>query len=318
MKTVQVLLAVYNGEQFIEEQITSILNQSYPLIHLIIRDNASQDATKAIIKKIVAEHPGKITLISSPTNDGVIGNFAKLAEASSADYVMFSDADDIWQQDKVAQSLEKMQQLEEIHGPKFPLLVHTDLTIVNRDQQLIHSSFWKYSNLVPEKGHYLSRQLVQNVITGCTVLTNRPLLDLALPFPHDIVMHDWWLGLVAIALGKVACIDKQTMLYRQHGGNDTGAKRYGMFSFLKRFNQPKERNKLRLNAHKKLQQAKCLQTRYAEFLSHSDRETLEAFTRLHQVGFFEKRRLMLKFKFYKQGFLRNLIEFLPLEWLLKC
>ncbi len=316
MHTVQVLMAVFNGEKFIEEQILSIMNQSYPDVHLIVRDNHSEDQTCAIVKSLISRFPKRIRLIESKSNDGVIGNFARLAEAATASYVMFSDADDVWKDDKIAKTMAKLLEMEAGFGKEKPLLVHTDLTVVDRHCHLIHPSFWEYSHLKPELGHSLPRQLVQNVVTGCTVLINRALLDAALPFPNEIVMHDWWLGLVACALGEIDCLDESTMFYRQHGYNDTGAKKYGLFSLIARFRSEKERSKVRQNFRKKFAQAKILHQRYADRMTSDKRGVLEAFMKLPTSSFFQKRHLMVKFKFYKQGFLRNLLEFLPAErWL---
>lgn len=317
MKTIQILLAVYNGETYIEEQITSILGQSYSDIHLIIRDNCSTDQTVAIVEKLSSRNPGKITLLSSKTNDGVIGNFAKLAEYSTAPYVMFSDADDVWQKDKILKSFLKMKEMEQKYGVDHPLLVHTDLTVVNRNLQMIHPSFWRYSNLNPDKGNSLSRQLVQNGITGCTTLVNRSLLELALPFPNEIVMHDWWLGLIAASLGKIEHINTPTMLYRQHGNNDTGAKKYGLRSFWQRLKNPKEKEKIRANVDKKYEQASILKMRHGDRLSPQQMHLLDIFISLKTSSFFFKRYAIFKYSFYKQGFLRNFLEFLPHEWLLK-
>lgn len=311
---IQILLAVYNGEKFIEEQISSIMLQSYSDIHLVLRDNHSSDKTVQIIESLSLKYPGKISLIKSSKNDGVIGNFAKLAEYSTAPYIMFSDADDIWHKDKVLKSILKMKELEKKQGEKCPLLVHTDLTVVDRDLNVIHPSFWRYSKLNPLKGSSLARQLVQNSITGCTTMVNRPLLDLALPFPESIVMHDWWLGLIAASIGKIEAISEPTMLYRQHGNNDTGAKKYGLKSFLKRM---KEKEKVRNNLEKKFAQACELKIRLSSKLSSHQQQLLDKFISLKNTSFWAKRYAIFKNGFYKQGFLRNVIEFMPYEWFLK-
>jgi glycosyltransferase involved in cell wall biosynthesis len=317
MPEIQILLAVYNGAKFVEEQINSILDQSYSNIHLVIRDNCSTDQTVAAIQKIMAVHPDKISLLLSPTNDGVIGNFAKLAEFSTAPYIMFSDADDVWHKDKALKSMAKMQELEKKYGQQSPILVHSDLTVVNQELEILHPSFWSYSKLDPIKGNTLSRQLMQNVITGCTTLLNRPLLDAALPFPNGIVMHDWWIGLVATAMGHVDCVSEATMLYRQHGNNDTGAKKYGLKSYLQRFRSVKEKEKIGLNIEKKHIQAQALLDRFENQLNPSQQKLLQNYILLKQSSFFKKRYAILKNGFFKQGFLRNLLELLPHEWLLK-
>lgn len=313
MTEIDILLAVYNGERFIEEQIASILGQTHATINLIIRDNASTDQTVSIIQRLAKQHQTRIKLITSHVNQGVVGNFSALMKVSQASYVMFSDADDKWLPNKVELTLQKMKATEG-HDTLKPILIHTDLSVVDKDLQLIHPSFCRFSNIDPEKGKALAKQLVQNTITGCTTMVNRALLDLALPIPQEIVMHDWWLGIVAAAFGKIWFIDEPTILYRQHGMNDTGAKRYGLLSYFNRVKNPKERKKLSLNRQKRFRQAETLLTRYRLQLSLKQIELLEAYLMLENGPFFKKRALMIKYGFFKRGFLRNVMEFLPLEW----
>lgn len=317
-KEIEVLMAVYNGEKFIREQIHSILNQTDPDVKIIIRDNASEDSTIKIVEECIHSHPDRIKLIRSAKNVGVIGNFAALMEQSKADYVMFSDADDVWKKDKIEKTFAKLKAIEKIHGSKKSILIHTDLTVVNRELQTIHESFWKYSNLnVTQKGHLLNRLLIQNVVTGCTVMVNRALLNLALPIPDHIVMHDWWLGLVASAFGSIDTVNAPTILYRQHGGNDTGAKKYGVISYLKRVLNRSQKKKISDNIQKRFRQAETLSERYKMMLSHENKDILDAFVKMESATFFKKRYLMAKYGFYKHGILRNAIEFLPLDWLWK-
>ena len=242
-KAVEVLMAVYNGEGYIREQIESILNQTYKNIHLIIRDNCSTDQTVAIVQGYQSKYPNKITLLTSSQNVGIIGNFAALLEHAHGDYIMFSDHDDVWLPYKVGRTLEKMDALEQEFGSNIPILVHTDLKVVNKTLEVIHPSFWKYAKLNPEQ-RSLSRQLTQNQITGCTLMLNRPLLDLARPLPKNIVMHDWWLGICAAAFGKIGFLAEPTMLYRQHGNNDTGAKKFSLYTIIKRILNEASREKI--------------------------------------------------------------------------
>src|SRR2546423_15580504 len=101
MTKVDILLATYNGEQFVAEQIDSILQQTYKDIHLFIRDDGSQDSTKAIIQSKQKQYPHKITIIPNHSRLGVVGNFSTLLEFSESFYVMFSDQDDVWLSNKV-------------------------------------------------------------------------------------------------------------------------------------------------------------------------------------------------------------------------
>jgi glycosyltransferase involved in cell wall biosynthesis len=314
---IDVLMAVFNGEKYIEEQITSILNQTYQNLHLIIRDNASEDSTVNIIERLIEGNPDRITLLCSLKNVGVIGNFSALMEQSHADYVMFSDADDVWQLDKVEKTVAELNELEKKFGKDNPLLVHTDLTVVNGQLKPLHPSFWKYSHIKPQKGDALNRLLVQNVVTGCTMLVNRPLLNLALPIPESIVMHDWWLALIASAFGHIGTVDEPTMLYRQHGSNDTGAKKFSIVSSLKRHLNKKEQQKISLSKPKRFKQAQELLQRYKKLLSQEQITLLTDFVLMEKASFLKKRYLMTKHKFLKHGFARNVVSFLPFDSLKK-
>jgi glycosyltransferase involved in cell wall biosynthesis len=314
---IEVLMAVYNGEKFIAEQLHSILNQTEKDLHIIIRDNFSEDNTVKIVQNIAKAYPDRITLICSPQNDGVIGNFAALMQKSQAKYIMFSDADDTWHKDKVEKTFAKFNKLEKLYGKETPLLVHTDLIVTDRDLNPTAPSFWKFSHLNIDQGHALNRLLVQNVITGCTVMVNRALLEAAMPIPEGIVMHDWWLGLNASGLGHVGTVSEATMLYRQHGGNDTGAKKYGVISYFKRALDKKQKKKISENIQKRFNQAKALLEKHKANLKPNQIATLEAFIKMQNASFFQKRYLMAKYGLYKHGFLRNTIEFLPLDWFWK-
>ena len=103
-------------------------------------------------------------------------------------------------------------------------------------------------------------------------MVNRTLLDLAMPFPEEIVMHDWWLGLVASAVGRVAALDEPTIFYRQHGNNDIGAKKYSFKSYVSRVKDPREREKMLLNAKKRYAQAEFLLERYSDRLEPTKKD----------------------------------------------
>lgn len=134
--------------------------------------------------------------------------------------------------------MKKMKEIERIYGENEPCLVHTDLEVVDRDLKRISSSFMRNQGLhhVEDSTRQLSTLLAQNFVTGCTMLINRALKEIALPFPKNIIMHDYWLALVAAASGKLVFVDKPTIKYRQHGHNTVGAKKYiSFYNFKKVF-----------------------------------------------------------------------------------
>lgn len=221
-KKIAILLSTYNGERFLEEQIESIIKQSNQQWTLYIRDDGSTDKTLDILGRYQADDRIQWINENKPQNLRVIGSFLKLLESAEADYYMFCDQDDVWLSDKVQVTLNKMLTLE-AENKQQPILVHTDLRIVDQDLKATSESMIKTQNLDPQPS--FGRLLVQNSITGCTMMINQNLKDrcVGLDFTK-IRMHDWWFALVASAFGTIGYVPQATILYRQHGDNEVGAK----------------------------------------------------------------------------------------------
>lgn len=296
---VDILLATYQGAEFLDELLESIFTQTYPHLHLIIRDDGSIDKTGLIIEKWAQAYPHQCTVIQSTERLGIKGNFSELMKHSSAPYVMFADQDDHWLPHKIEASLDCLKGMERQFGSHLPLAVHTDLKVVARNLHELSPSFWKYSHLNPNLV-MLNRLLPQNVVTGCTLLMNRSLVQLACPIPQAAVMHDWWVALVASCLGHIDYLHQQTVLYRQHGSNDTGAKPYKFLYHLK--NIRKSRNTI----GKTYRQAQEFLERYHELLSPEKMQILKAYCELENLPFLKKNLQIASYQFFKQGFLRNL------------
>lgn len=300
---VDVLMATYNGEDYIEEQIESILNQSYTKWKLYIRDDGSTDNTLEIIEKFSAKYPKKIFLVKDDKKGlGAKGNFKELMRYSSNDYCMFSDQDDIWLKDKIEKSFEKIKSLEELYGIDTPILVHTDLRVVDENKKIINNSFWKYQNLNPNNIQ-LRKLLVENIVTGCTMIINKPLLNLSKNIPKESVMHDAWIALVASAKGKVYSLDEQTILYRQHSKNEVGAKSVKGIGFIqKNLNQ----EKINLSINNSIAQASKLYEIFNEELTERDKQILKTFKNIRKYGYLKRKYIAIKYKFYKNDLKRRL------------
>lgn len=221
-KKIAILLSTYNGERFLEEQIESIIKQSNQQWTLYIRDDGSTDKTLDILERYQADDRIQWINEDKPKNLRVIGSFLNLLESAEADYYMFCDQDDVWLPDKVQVTLDKMVALESINDQQ-PVLVHTDLRIVDQDLKIMSDSMIKTQNLDPLPN--FGRLLVQNSVTGCTMMINQNLKKLCVGLDFaKIRMHDWWFALVASAFGTIGYVPKSTILYRQHGDNEVGAK----------------------------------------------------------------------------------------------
>jgi glycosyltransferase involved in cell wall biosynthesis len=220
-------MGTYNGAGYIGPQIRSIQAQHVGEWTLLIRDDGSTDDTVEIVRRLAALD-ARIRLVDDDGgNLGVVQNFSRLmtiALNEGAERVFCADQDDVWQPEKLRLLGDTLRELENRYGNDTPLLVHSDLAVVNEKLELIGDSFMKYQGIVNETYAPLRVLLAQNFITGCAMAINRALLTLALPMPKSVLMHDWWLALCAAAFGMIGFVQAPTVLYRQHAANEVGAK----------------------------------------------------------------------------------------------
>ncbi|MCQ2350847.1 MAG: glycosyltransferase family 2 protein [Paludibacteraceae bacterium] len=221
---IDILLSTYNGEMFIREQLDSIIAQTYKDWRLLIRDDGSRDNTVSIIESY-AKNYNNIELLPSNGNIGVVKSFETLLKESNAEYFMFCDQDDVWLPNKIEDTFNKMAEQESLLGKSTPILIHTDVTVVDSELNIIAPSFFAYRNLQPDLIHSnLNYTLLYACTTGCTMLCNMAAGRVSLPFPDNVVMHDNHIDrAVAMNAGKCVALHKSTMLYRQHRDNVCGA-----------------------------------------------------------------------------------------------
>lgn len=302
MSEVLILLAAYNGGAFVRQQIDSILAQDYPYWHLVLSDDGSEDGTVEILERYAAEQPEKITHYRSGIRFGNAQNhfLHLLSRFHDAPYIMFCDQDDVWHPDKIRRTLDKMREVET--DPVQPVLVHTDLRVVDENLRELDSSFLHYSNL-EGSCMKLNRLLIQNVVTGCTVMINRVLADIAceaLP-EHDIMMHDWFLAVLASACGKNEFLPETTVDYRQHGHNTLGASNSRSLSYVKsRLSQ----RIIRASVFSGTRQAEAILRCYARHIPEANRKILAAYASLPRKNWFARRCTYLKYGFFKKGLIR--------------
>ncbi len=258
---VQILLATYNGERFLHEQLRSLLNQTHNEIDILASDDNSKDASRNILK----EHG--IRFLSSDTPLGCIGNFSKLLQSRNAPYLAFSDQDDVWLPEKIENCMKAMKNAEQKFSDKTPILIHTDLRVVDGSLNQIASSFWNYTGLDPLNKSELSHLLVSNNITGCTVLMNEALANLIEGVPNEAIMHDWWAALAAAAFGKIIALEKPSILYRQHGKNTLGAKKAGLKAYFDKIRDKERFAAARKQQFKRKIQAEAFLDKYHTKLS---------------------------------------------------
>lgn len=244
---IDIVLASYNGERFIEEQIRSIqknINYDQLVARVIIVDDGSTDNTESIVTKLLIKDPKIEWQINTSNLHGPSNNFAFGLAQTTSEYIMLSDQDDIWLPEKISTSFAEIQSLQTLHSSKvgsidgsIPLLVFSDKLIVDEQLNLISNSYFSLKK-IPENWHLnFNRLCQQNVASGCTMLFNRSLLRLALPIPKTAYMHDWWLVLVANYCGQVSLIPQPLIKYRQHQHNSIGANKVSKWQLITQFNQ---------------------------------------------------------------------------------
>ena len=301
--SIDILLATYNGEKYLDQQIISILEQQYSNWRLIIRDDGSSDSTLQILSKYLQTYPEKIQLLDDSFDRlGPSASFDKLLHYSTASYVAFCDQDDIWLPNKLLLLKQRMSQIEGIHGHEVPVLVHSDLEVVDDSINKLSDSFWSYQKINPSKMQSLEKLLVQNCVTGCAAMANRSLVNSALPIPHSAIMHDWWFALLAVSLGKIESVDMATVKYRQHAGNDTGAKKWGLGFIL-----------TSMLRRRKLYRESLLETREQAIaliesgrLDAKQNEIVSSYIDLFARNWLNRRRIITSMGFYKYGIVRNI------------
>lgn len=226
-----ILMSTYNGEEFLEAQLRSIQAQTVTDWTLLIRDDGSSDRTPDIVARF-ASADSRIRFVNPDdrVNLGIAKSFHALAHLEDADFYFFSDQDDVWLPNKMQLKLEEAVK----HPTDVPLLVYTDLKVVDKtlnvlSESMIHShSGGANTDFIP--------QLSDNTVTGNVMVANRALIQLWNE-SDELITHDWYLGLLAASCGRLLYIDIPTQLYRQHGRNAVGVRRWS-----------KERLKLWLNA----------------------------------------------------------------------
>lgn len=217
--TIDILLATYNGEKYVKEQIESILNQTYTNFKLIIADDGSTDQTRKILKEY-EKKDDRIELHLQENNQGYIKNFEFLLKQVKHDIYMLSDQDDIWLPKKVEKTYEQLKKQEAD-------LVFGDLEVVNEKLETLFSSFNDYMKLsrkIKKYSHTNQLNYLYNCVTGCTIMAKKEGIKQLLPLPtkSKYVAHDHWIGIITSLQGKLTYMPEKYIQYRQHANNEIG------------------------------------------------------------------------------------------------
>lgn len=203
---ISVCMATYNGQEYIKEQLDSILLQIGMDDEVIISDDGSTDNTLEIIESYQDE---RITLYKNSFKNVVL-NFEFVINKAKGSHIFLSDQDDIWHKDKVKTYMESFAENPNI------ILVISDLQIIDKKGNALDKVFYK---------NKFTNNLVENIFVnnfiGCAMAFKSCTKKTFLPFPKNIAMHDWWIGTCCIIYGEICFIDKKLNFYRRHDHNVT-------------------------------------------------------------------------------------------------
>lgn len=213
-----VALATYNGETYLPELLQSLITQAGVDIRVVASDDNSSDKTVSILEAKLAGTSS--LLLANGSRSGVVGNFGTALSNCTAPYVALCDQDDVWKSHKLAVMIDRIKSVEGTAEATVPVLAFCDLVIVDEDLKTIRTSFFD-ATLKSRHASNFEDFLFDNHVPGCAMVFNRALLQKALPLPN-VLMHDWWLILVAALTGKIIHVNEPLIDYRQHGKNVVG------------------------------------------------------------------------------------------------
>ncbi|RQN02447.1 glycosyltransferase family 2 protein [Clostridium butyricum] len=218
---ISVAMATYNGEAFIEEQLSSILNQSFLVDEIIICDDCSTDNTLNIIERIIRENSLNINLkvISNNKNIGYIDNFYKAISLTRGEYIFLADQDDIWEFNKVEKYMELMEKYDLVCS-QFQLIDSSGCLIQNMEDFKINRLLKKNNKNISEISIF--KLAFGNIAPGCTYCISKEIKDIYLKLKNKEVIHDYQLMLIGAVYGKVGLYSTSLIKYRLHENNSVG------------------------------------------------------------------------------------------------
>ena len=220
-KPIAILLAVYNGEKYLQVQIDSILAQTNQQWVLYIRDDDSTDSTQQIIFDYCLKYDNIVAVKDKLGNLGCYENFRQLLRVVKSKYYMFSDADDYWLPEKVQISYDFILKKEEQY-PNIPILAHCDKIITDSNLDIINDSGWaslKFNPDIISKFDHIPLHIAGGASSIFNSNIREKYCDEKSPFP---TAHDGWIALQTTRYGgKIFAIHKPLMMYRLHENSTT-------------------------------------------------------------------------------------------------
>ncbi|MEP1469844.1 MAG: glycosyltransferase family 2 protein [Halieaceae bacterium] len=207
-----------NGEPFIEKMLRSILDQEVPPVEVVIFDDASEDNTVNILERMAKTTGIPVIVTVNESRLGVTRNFEVALQACSGDFVALADQDDQWYPDK----LKRVSAQIERNSTRVPTVYLSDLDLVDESGVSLGKTFFQTGKQRKAPEGMWQQLLVRNNYPGCSLVFDRRILELALPFPSAAIMHDWWIMLLFSLIGNTVALKSPAMCYRVHSDNVKG------------------------------------------------------------------------------------------------
>ncbi|ARO87624.1 glycosyltransferase family 2 protein [Nitrosospira lacus] len=224
--SLSIALATYNGERYIAEQLDSIAGQTHPPDELVVSDDASVDATRAIVMDFARHAPFPVRLLTNSERLGSTRNFEVAIRACDGDIIFLCDQDDVWYPGKIA-LMEKCFMDDPSAG-----VVFTDADVVDQNLHPLGLRLWeavrfrRREQMQVEAGDAFSVLLQRYAVTGATMAFCSRYRDLLLPIPN-IWVHDAWIAMLMGATSHLVALPTPLIAYRQHSANQIGIPRPG-------------------------------------------------------------------------------------------
>ena len=320
-----VILCTYNGEKYLEKQIKSIMEQDREDFCLLYSDDGSSDSTKAILQSLQERYGKKMLAFPRSMKSGspakhFLSILSALAKGEvyieNLEYIFLADQDDCWFPDKLSKTISVIKEEERKFGESFPILCHTDCSLVNSRGELLAKSYRRYQKL-PGASYRFSRLLLQNHVTGASVGINKALLQYCKEIPAEVKMHDHWLALLANCFGEIQYLPYATYAYRQHGENVLGAKKASVLRECEeRLAASKEKDKedtIHSSYRALFAQGRELKRLFGDPLPEIKRKVLDAFLSLEGKSRLGKITTMALFGIYPYPLYRGIGAMLFLD-----
>ena len=230
-----VLLSTFNGETYLEEQLKSLLAQSYEKLNILVRDDGSSDKTKSILDLYRKKYPSKIQVIEDEKgNLGSKRSFEILMTNSKSQFIAFCDQDDVWIPKKIENAIDALNSIKHTETK----LYCSDVSVVDENLKILNKSYFQKHLFLNKKNiTKINKIAFRNFAIGATLVITRNLKEISLPVSSQALMHDWWVLINAAHYGEIYVDENVSMFYRQHKNNVIGSPENKLtfnFQFIKK------------------------------------------------------------------------------------